>query len=113
MTATAMRITRNQFINLFLSPFGRCRVHLGNWPHADLVATAISTIRDNGGLDWDQSDTPGGELKNVYFRLHGRRICLSIEDYGDVSLWGPKAIVSDLSHAIARSMDGSEQEPNS
>ena len=105
-----MRITRNQFINLFLSPFGRRRAHLGQWPHADLVATAISTIRENGGLDWDQSDTPAGELKNVYFRLHGRRICLSIEDYGDVTLWGPKAMVSALSHAIAQHTARSQQQ---
>jgi hypothetical protein len=92
---------RYQICNLLLGLFGRICVKLGQWPHGDIVTATIAAIREAGGLDWDGGGSPAGEVEKLYFRLHGRRVCLSIEDYGDVTLWGPKDLVRHISRRIA------------
>ena len=79
-----------------LAPFGRACVKLGSWPHGDVVNAAITALRDAGGAVCGEDGTPAREVENIYFKLRGRRVRLCVEDYADVTLWGPKNLVREV-----------------
>ena len=81
--------------------FGRRRVRLGEWPHGQVVEAAMDTLQEFGAELYRESGTPAGELDVFHFRAHGRRMRLCVEDYGAVTLWGPKRLVTDVAHCVA------------
>src|SRR3982750_1702464 len=90
-----------RFIDFVIGIFGRGRAKLGEWPHREVVQAAVETIQNCGGELHHESGTPTGELEVLHFRVHGRRMRLCIVEYGSVSLWGPKLLVSDISRRVA------------
>ena len=90
-----------KFIDLMIGLFGRGRAKLGEWPHREIVEAAVDTLRDFGGELCRESRTPACELKVFHFRVRRRRMRLCIEDYGGVTLWGPKWLVADISRGVA------------
>ncbi len=87
-------------INTLLLFIGRAAIKLGHWPDRQIALTAGQVIRAAGGTAYRESGSPCGEIQNIYFHLRGRRIRLCIEEYGAVTLWGPRSLVRELSKAI-------------
>jgi hypothetical protein len=83
----------DKIVNAALAPFGRCRVKLGEWPENKLDFI-LAAIKEKGGVP----DGEGGLLgfDEWYFRLPGGRIKLSVIEYGETYLWGPKRLVREL-----------------
>ncbi len=69
----------------------------------------MSLMRDCGAVKCGESGVPTA-FDVYYFRVKGRRVKLCVEDYGDVTLWGPKKIIAELSKRmadkVARAEDG-------
>src|SRR5262245_51523625 len=86
-----------------LALFGQRRVLLGAWPDQGVVDAAISTLEEFGAekLETRPVNLPV-DIENVYFRVQGRRVRLWIEEYGDVTLWGPSTIVTRLAERITQ-----------
>ena len=93
-------MVESKFINLLIGLFGLGRAKLGEWPHGEAVDAAIASIRELGGQVHHTTGTPGNELEIFHLRVRGRRIRLCVEDYGDVVLWGPKALLEDISTRV-------------
>jgi hypothetical protein len=93
-------------VDAMLAPFGRACVKLGQWPHQPIVEAVVAALRDAGGEILSESGTPADEVRNVYFVVRGRRVRLCIEDYGDVTLWGSRRLVQELSTAVAAKARG-------
>lgn len=81
--------------------FGRRRAKLGEWPHGEVVAAAVAMLRDLGGELQHENGAPAGECEAMHFLVRGSRIRLCVEDYGDVTLCGPKRLVEDISKRFA------------
>jgi hypothetical protein len=83
----------DKIVNLTLSPFGRCRVKLRDWPE-DNVSRIIAAIKQKGGI----ADGTGGMIgfDEYYFRLPGGRVKLTVIEYGEAYLWGRKRLVREL-----------------
>ena len=90
----------SRFIDFVIGIFGRGRAKLGEWPHREVVQAAVETIQNCGGELHHESGTPAGELEVMHFRICGHRMKLCIEDYGVVSLWGPKRLVADIAKRV-------------
>jgi hypothetical protein len=85
-------------VNAILFPFGRCRVRLGDWPD-NKVDRAIAAIRNNGGVAEGEGGMPTA-VDVYYFRIGKRRISLSVFDYGQSYLLGPKKLVQKIAAEI-------------
>lgn len=94
-------MVESRFVDLLAGLFGRARARLGNWPDRDIAETAVAALRDCGGELYHESGSPAGELEVLHFRVKGRRMRLCIEEYGEVVLWGPKALVAEVSKRVA------------
>ncbi len=92
----------SRFLDFVLSVFGRGRAKLGEWPHGEIVVSALATFRSLGGEFLGESGTPADELRTLRFRVRGHRVRLCIEDYGAVTLWGPRRLVAELAAQIAQ-----------
>jgi hypothetical protein len=81
---------------------GHRRIKLGDWPDQGIVEAAVRTIREFGGerIQKEESACVAFDIENLYFRVQGRSIRLCIEEYGEVSLWGAKRVVTELSKRI-------------
>lgn len=44
-----------------------------------------------------------------YFRVHGHRVRLVVEEYGEVSLWGARRVVTELSNRVAERLTAKGQ----
>src|SRR5690349_10963067 len=88
-------------IEMTLGLFGRGRAKLGEWPHREIVEFAVATIVENGGEIVRESGSPAGELEVIHFRLGGRSLRLSVEEYGDVTLGGPSGLVARIADCVA------------
>jgi hypothetical protein len=99
-----------KIIDFVIGLFGRGRAELGEWPHREVVETAVDALRDFGGALYHQSGTPAGELEVFHFRLRGRRMRLCVEDYGKLTLWGPKQLVADVSSRVAERLSHREND---
>ncbi len=89
-------------VNCLLAIAGQRRVLLGDWPNGDVVPAALATLKELGAesLGAKPVNLPV-DIENLYFRIKGRRVRLWVEQYGDVTLWGPRAIVTELAGRIA------------
>jgi len=78
----------------------RC-IPLGEWPDQGIAEAATGAVSELGehqvkGRDFGLAL----DIENLYFRVRGYKVRLCIEEYGQVTLWGPKGIVTDLSKRI-------------
>jgi len=89
-------------LGCLLAVAGRRRVVLGDWPNGDVVEAALSALQELGAenLGAKPVNFPV-DVENLYFRVKGRRVRLWVEQYGDVTLWGPRAVVSELAGRVA------------
>src|SRR3989442_1152829 len=90
------------FVDFLLAVVGQRRVLLGGWPNRDVVEAALSTLKEFGAesLGSKPVNLPV-DIENMYFRVRVRRVRLWVEEYGHVSLWGPRAIVTELAGCVA------------
>jgi hypothetical protein len=88
--------------------FGYGRVVLGDWPQIGLVKAAIAEIESAGGTKIDAYGVPGSDWECIRFRIHGRRVKLSFEELGEVTLWGPRNLVLDLSQRVSAKLPASK-----
>ena len=90
------------FRNAVLALVGHCRVTLGEWRDEGIVEAAVATFEEFGGRKLEHEDTGVAfDVENFYFQVRGRRIRLCVEEYGEISLWGSKRLVTEISRRIA------------
>ena len=77
------------------SLFGYARVRF-----SQDVDTILSVLEDFGAVNFGESGMPTAPI-NYYFHVRGRKITLTVEDYEDIMLTGPKAIVQELAEKIS------------
>lgn len=92
-------------VDCLLAAVGRRRVLLGAWPNGDVLEAALASLKELGAesLGAKPVNLPV-DIDNLYFRVKGRKVRLWVEQYGDVTLWGPRAIVTELTDRIAARM---------
>ena len=94
-----MKTVADKIVNAALFPFGRCRVQLGDWPDYR-VNEVLDTIREKGGsLVGEGGAFPG--IDDYYFRLPGGGLKITVFEYGEAYLYGPKRLVRELTEPIA------------
>src|SRR5512144_1226234 len=84
-----------------LASLGRTCGCLGEWPHGPIVAAAIAAIEREGSTASGRTGTPAGELEVIRYRLGRCQLELCVEDYGEVTLRGSRALAAALAEAIA------------
>ena len=91
-----------RLVDYLLAVAGRRRVLLGDWPNRNVVETALATLKELGAesLGAKPVNLPV-DVENLHFRVKGHRVRLWVEQYGDVTLWGPRVIVTELAGRIA------------
>ncbi len=89
-------------VDCLLALAGRRRVLLGDWPNHDVLKAALAALKEFGAesLGAKPVNLPV-DIENLYFRVKGRKVRLWVEQYGAVTLWGPRAIVSELAERTA------------
>jgi hypothetical protein len=92
-----------------LGLIGHRRIKLGEWPDRGVVESTMDTIEAFGGKKIEK-DVVFGFDDVFYFRVRGHRVRLVVEEYGDVSLWGAKGIVTELSKRIAEKLSAKQHE---
>jgi hypothetical protein len=92
-----------------LGLIGHRRIKLDEWPDRGVVAATIDTVNELGGKRV-QKDVAFGFDDVFYFRVQGHQVRLVVEEYGDVSLWGAKGIVSELSERIREKLSANGYE---
>ncbi len=95
----AIETIRYGIIARILPVFGRACVKVGDYTEETITKT-INTIEISGGKYCGRDEMPTFDGASLYFRIAGRRVRLSYEDYGDVVLWGPRKVVLELSKRI-------------
>jgi hypothetical protein len=95
-----------------LALIGHRRVKLGEWPDRGIVAATVDTVNDLGGRRIEQ-DIGFGFDEVLYFSVLGRRVRLVVEEYGNITLWGAKWVVLDLSKRIAEKLSTEQYETGS
>jgi hypothetical protein len=88
--------------DFLLAVIGQRRVQLGDWPNRDVVEAALITLKEFGAesLGTKPVNLPV-DIENLYFHVRGRRVRLWVEEYGQVNLWGPRGIVTELAERVA------------
>jgi hypothetical protein len=71
---------------------------LGHWPD-NKVDRAFAAIRKNGGVADGEGGMPTA-MDIYHFRIGKRRVSLSVFDYGQSYLLGPKKLVRKLAAEI-------------
>jgi hypothetical protein len=96
-------------VDFLLAVIGQRRVLLGDWPNRDVVQATLSTLKELGAesLGTKPVNLPV-DIENLYFRVRGRRVRLWVEEYGQVNLWGPRAIVTELAERVAEKLQRRE-----
>jgi hypothetical protein len=77
------------------SLFGYTRVRL-----SQDVDAIVSVLEEYGAVKCGESGMPTA-FTNYFFRVRGRKVKLTVEDYEDTVLTGPKVIVQELSQKIS------------
>ena len=85
-------------IDSLFSLFGYARVRFSH--ESQVVDAIFSVLGDFGAAKCGESGMPTA-FTNYFFRVRGRKIKLTVEDYEDIILTGPKAIVQELSEKIS------------
>jgi hypothetical protein len=98
------------FLNGLLALAGQRRVSF-DWPNHDVVEAAFQIFDE---LEAERLEpTPINlpvDAEHLNFRIHGRHVRLWVEQYGKVVLWGPRAIVTDLTERIATKLSAATPE---
>jgi hypothetical protein len=94
-------MSADKFIDALIGLFGIGRATLGDWPARALANEYVRVIKEAGGLITGSTGSPDGSFDIVRFRFRGRRMRLCIEEFGEVALWGPKSLVTELTARIA------------
>jgi hypothetical protein len=89
------------FRNGLLAVTGQRRVSW-DWPNHDVVKAALDSFEELGAerLESTPINLPV-DAENLNFRVRGRHVRLWVEQYSDVILWGPRAIVTELTARIS------------
>jgi hypothetical protein len=66
----------------------------------EVVDAVLAVLGEFGAVKCGESGLPTA-FTNYFFRVRGRKIKLTVEDYEDITLTGPKAIVQELSEKIS------------
>ncbi|GEM_PF-4342797 len=82
-------------VDTLFSLFGYARVRF-----SQDVDTIFSILGEFGAVKCGESGMPTAST-NYFFRVRGRKVKLTVEDYEDTILTGPKAIVQELSQKIS------------
>jgi hypothetical protein len=92
-------------VDFLLAVAGQRRVRLGDWPNANAVEAALSTLKEFGAENLGASPVNlPVDIENLYFRVRGRRVRLWVEQFGDVTLWGPSTFVIELAERVAEKL---------
>ena len=94
-------MSADKFIDALVGLFGIRRVTLGDWPKRARADAYVRVIKEAGGVIVGSTGSPDGSFDIVRFRFRGRRMRLCIEEFGEVTLWGPKQSVTELTARIA------------
>ena len=93
-----------------LALIGHRRVKLGEWPDRGVVAATVNTVGELGGRRIEK-DIGFGFDDVLYFNVLGVRVRLVVEEYGDITLWGVRRVVLDLSKRIGEKLSTRPGEP--
>lgn len=85
-------------IDFLTGLFGYGRVRYSQ--DSEVVDAIFFALEDCGAVKCGESGMPAA-LDNYYFRVSGRQVKVSVEDYGDITLWGPKRLVQSLAGRIS------------
>lgn len=94
-------MSSEKFIDALIGLFGRGRVSLGQWPERAHVDEYVRVIEQQGGVIVGSTGSPDGSFDVLRFRVRGRRVRLCFEEFGEITLWGPKQLVTELVARIA------------
>ena len=94
-------MSADKLIDAFIGLFGRARMKLGDWPRRASVDAYVRLVEEAGGTIVSTSGSPDGSFEVIVFRFRGRRIRLCWEEFGEVSVWGPKHLVAELADRVA------------
>ena len=100
----------SRFIDIMIGLFGHRRVKFADWPRARDLDAIIDAIRGLGGKRCGEGGSPDGSFTNLYFRIGRRRVRLCIEEYDDLTLWGPKRLVGEISKRVAERLAHNDHE---
>ena len=90
---------------------GHRRIKLGQWPDQGVVEAFADTVSELGGKRIQKQElAPAFDIENLYFRVQGHCVRLCVEEYGEVSLWGAKGVVTELSKRIEQRLSAKEHE---
>jgi hypothetical protein len=99
------------FVDCLVALVGHRRIGLAPWPNHEVVKAALSTFREFGA---EQLETRLVDLaldvENLYFRVQGRRVRLCIEEYGDLTLWGSRSLVTKIANRINEKLSAEKYE---
>jgi hypothetical protein len=84
--------------NSVFSLFGYERVRFSQ--ESQVVDAIISVLGELGAVKCGENGMPTA-FTNYFFRVRGRKVKLTVEDFEDIILTGPKAIVQELSQKIS------------
>jgi uncharacterized protein (DUF362 family) len=85
-------------VDRMFSLFGYARVRFPN--ESQVVDAIVSVLKEYGAVKSGENGMPTAST-NHYFRVQGRKITLTVEDYEDLTLTGPKALVQELFQKIS------------
>jgi hypothetical protein len=97
----------SRFIDAVIGLFGFGRIVIGEWSQKGVVSAAIREIEDAGGIAEKTYGTPDGQYDCTRFRLRGRWLRLCAEEMGEVTLFGPTRLITELSQRISRRLNDS------
>jgi hypothetical protein len=80
------------------SLFGYERVRFSQ--ESQVFDAIFSVLGEFGAVKCGESGLPTA-FTNYFFRVRGRKVKLTVEDFEDIILTGPKAIVQELSQKIS------------
>ena len=102
-------MTGSSLRDCVLGMVGHRRIKLGEWADQGIVAAVMGAVNELGGRRVEK-DIGFGFDDVFFFRVCGRRVRLVVEEYGDVTLWGAKRVVTDLSKRIAKRLSAKAHE---
>jgi hypothetical protein len=101
----------DNLIDALIGFFGMGRAALGGWPQRAPVDEYVRVLQEAGGVIVATFASPDGSFDVIRIRIRGRRLRLCIEEFGKVTLWGPKRLVAELADRVAAELDSAGLHP--
>jgi hypothetical protein len=80
-------------------------VQLGEWPDEGIADAVLEAVTAMGGRALGRKDFGlAFDIDTFYFEVQQRRIRLCVEEYGPVTLWGPKRMVNALAERVRQKL---------